>query len=181
VRAAGVNRVDWKMRRGLWGGALPQQTGREVAGVVDEVGEGVTDVASGDRVFGFVAAGGGAAELALLSDYAPIPLPVDFGRAAGLPVAVETATLHARPVRRRRPHELNGAAGAVGSFALQIAVARGVRVIGTASPNNHHYPRSLSAAPTTYGDGLVERVRAPRPMAWTPPSTPQAAAPCPRS
>src|ERR1700754_1102141 len=65
VRAAGVNPTDWKVRRGLMGGELPQTTGREVAGVVDEVGEGVTDVNVGDRVFGFSddPDGAGAAEL----------------------------------------------------------------------------------------------------------------------
>ena len=51
VHAAGVNPTDWKLRKGLMGGELPQMTGREVAGVVDEVGEGVTDVMVGDRVF----------------------------------------------------------------------------------------------------------------------------------
>jgi NADPH:quinone reductase-like Zn-dependent oxidoreductase len=54
---------------------------------------------------------------------------------------------------------VNGAAGAVGSSAVQIARTRDARVIGTASPNNHDYLRSLGAEPTTYGDGLVERVR----------------------
>jgi NADPH:quinone reductase-like Zn-dependent oxidoreductase len=73
VHAAGVNPTDWKLRKGLMGGELPQTTGREVAGVVDEVGEGGTDVAVGDRVFGFSDDGAGAAELALLSHYAPIP------------------------------------------------------------------------------------------------------------
>jgi NADPH:quinone reductase-like Zn-dependent oxidoreductase len=161
VQAAGVNPVDWKMRRGLWGGELPQQTGREVAGVVDELGEGVTDVAIGDRVFGFVAAGGGAAELALLADYAPVPPSLDSAAAAALPVAVETATrtLYALAVGTGTTLLVNGAAGAVGSAAVQLARVRGARVIGTASPNNHDYLRSLGAEPTTYGDGLAERVR----------------------
>jgi hypothetical protein len=53
VRAAGINPTDWKLRSGMMGGELPQTTGREVAGVVDELGAGVTDVAVGDRVFGF--------------------------------------------------------------------------------------------------------------------------------
>src|SRR5437868_1297742 len=66
VRAAGINPIDWKVRRGDLGGEVPQTTGREVAGVVDQLGEGVSDVAVGDEVFGFVAEGGGAAELALL-------------------------------------------------------------------------------------------------------------------
>jgi NADPH:quinone reductase-like Zn-dependent oxidoreductase len=133
----------------------------EVAGVVDELGDGVTDVAVGDNVFGFAAGGGGAAELALSAEYAPIPPSLDFAGAAGLPVAVETAvrTLDVPGVDAGSTVVINGAAGAVGSAAVQIAVARGARVIGTASPGNHEYLRSLGAEPTTYGDGLVERVR----------------------
>ena len=161
VRAAAVNPVDWKMRRGMMGGELPQTTGREVAGVVDQVGEGVTDVRPDDRVFGFAAGGGGAAELALLTDYAPIPPSLDFAEAAGLPVAVETAvrTLDLLGVTAGTTLLVNGAAGAVGSSATQIARSRDARVIGTASPNNRDYLRSLGAEPTTYGDGLTERVR----------------------
>ena len=161
VRAAGVNPIDWKLRRGMRGGELPQTTGGEVAGVVDELGDGVTDVAVGDNVFGFAAAGGGAAELALSAEYAPIPSSLDFAEAAGLPVAVETAvrTLDLLGAVAGSTLVINGAAGAVGSAAVQIAIARGARVIGTASPGNHESLRSLGAEPTTYGDGLVERVR----------------------
>ncbi len=161
VRAAGVNPVDSKMRSGMMGGDLPQTVGREVAGVVDELGNGVSDVAIGDKVFGFAAAGGGAAELALLADYAPIPPSLHFAQAASLPVAVETAvrTLDLLGVGAGGTLLVNGAAGAVGSAAMQIARARGARVIGTASPNNHEYLRSLDAEPTTYGEGLVGRVR----------------------
>jgi NADPH:quinone reductase-like Zn-dependent oxidoreductase len=162
VHAAGVNPTDWKLRKGLMGGELPQTTGREVAGVVDEVGEGVTDVTVGDRVFGFSADGAGAAELALLSHYAPIPPSLGFAEAAGLPVALETATrsLDALGVGAGSTLLINGAAGGVGSAAVQLAVARGARVIGTASPANHDYLRSLGAEPVAYGEGLVERVRA---------------------
>jgi NADPH:quinone reductase-like Zn-dependent oxidoreductase len=161
VRAAGVNPIDWKLRSGARGGDLPQQTGREAAGVVDEVGEGVSDAEPGDEVFGFAAGGGGAAELALLAGYAPIPPSLDFAGAAGLPVAVETAwrTLDLLGVGPDTTLLINGAAGAVGSSAVQLARGRGARVIGTASPNNHDYLRSLGAEPTTYGDGLVDRVR----------------------
>lgn len=161
VRAVGVNPIDWKVRSGMMGGELPQTTGREVAGVVDELGDGVTDAAPGDEVFGFVASGGGAAELALLADYAPIPPALDFAGAAALPVAVETAvrTLDLLGVGAGTTLLINGAAGGVGSAAVQIAGSRGARVIGTASPNNHEYLRSLGAEPTTYGEGLVQRVR----------------------
>ena len=161
VRAAAINPIDWKVRSGMMGGELPQTTGREVAGVVDEVGDGVTDVTPGDRVFGFAADGAGAAELAVLADYAPIPPSLDFAEAAGLPVAVETAvrTLDLLGVGAGTTVLINGAAGGVGSAAAQIARSRDARVIGTASPGNHDYLRSLGAEPTTYGEGLVERVR----------------------
>jgi NADPH:quinone reductase-like Zn-dependent oxidoreductase len=161
VRAAGINPIDWKVRSGAMGGDVPQTTGREVAGVVDEVGDGVTGAKPGDEVFGFAAGGGGAAELALVSDYAPIPPSLDFAAAAALPVAVETSvrTLDLLGVGPDTTVLINGAAGGVGSAAVQIARARGARVIGTASENNHDYLRALGAEPTTYGEGLVQRVR----------------------
>jgi NADPH:quinone reductase-like Zn-dependent oxidoreductase len=163
VRAVGINPIDWKQRRGgPTGGELPQTTGRDVAGVVDELGEGVTDVATGDRVFGFAVGPTAAAELALMADYAPIPPSLDFAHAAALPVAIETATrcLELLDVGDGDTLLVNGAAGAVGSAAVQLARVRGARVIGTASPNNHDYLRSLGAEATTYGEGLVERVKA---------------------
>jgi NADPH:quinone reductase-like Zn-dependent oxidoreductase len=161
VRAAGINPIDWKVRSGAMGGELPMTTGREVAGVVDAIGDGVTDVKPGDGVFGFAAGGGGAAELALSSDYAPIPPSIDYAHAAALPVAVETSVraLDLIGVGSGVTVIVNGAAGGVGSAAVQIARDRGARVIGTASEGNHEYLRSLGAEPTTYGDGLVQRVR----------------------
>jgi NADPH:quinone reductase-like Zn-dependent oxidoreductase len=67
VRAAGVNPSDWKKRKGLMDEELPQTMGYEAAGIVDKLGEGVADVAAGDRVFGFSAEGAAQAELAVLS------------------------------------------------------------------------------------------------------------------
>src|SRR5947208_13147284 len=138
VRAVGVNPIDWKTRSGMMGGELPQTTGREAAGVINELGEGVEEVAPGDRVFGFVA-GGRAAELAVLADYAMIPASLDFVGAAALPVAVETATraLGLLGVRQATTLLVHGAAGGAGSSAVQLAHIRGVRGIGTASPHNH--------------------------------------------
>ncbi|MFJ9950741.1 NADP-dependent oxidoreductase [Kitasatospora sp. NPDC091207] len=162
VRAAGVNPSDWKKRRGLLDEELPQTLGHEAAGVVDELGEGVADVAVGDRVFGFSVEGAAQAELALLSHYARIPPSLDFPAAAALPAAVETATrsLDALGVRAGSRLLVNGASGSVGAAAVQLAVARGARVIGTAGPANHGYLRSLGADPVAYGAGLVGRVRA---------------------
>jgi NADPH:quinone reductase-like Zn-dependent oxidoreductase len=162
VRAAGVNPIDWKVRSGAMGGDLPKRTGQEVAGVVDRLGDGVTGVAVGDAVFGSAAGGGGAAELALLENYARVPASLDFAGAAALPVAVETAvrTLDVLGVTGGQTLVINGASGSVGIAAVQCARARGARVIGTASESNHEYLRGFGAEPTTYGDGLVERVRA---------------------
>ncbi|MFD7428123.1 NADP-dependent oxidoreductase [Streptomyces sp. NPDC059818] len=162
VRAAGVNPSDWKKRQGLMGQELPQTMGYEAAGRVDELGEGVTDVAVGDHVFGFSADGAAQAELAVLSTYAPVPPSLDFPGAAALPAAVETATraLDQLGVGSSGTLLISGASGSVGSAAVQLAVVRGARVIGTASAANHAYLRSLGAEPVAYGEGLVERVRA---------------------
>ena len=162
VRAAGVNASDWKKRKGLMDEELPQTLGYEAAGVVDELGEGVADVAVGDRVFGFSTEGAAQAELTVLSHYAPIPPSLDFPGAAALPAAVETATraLDQLGVGSAGTVLVNGASGSIGSAAVQLAVARGAQVIGTARPANHEYLRSLGAEPVAYGEGLVGRVRA---------------------
>ena len=162
VRAAGVNPSDWKKRKGLMDGELPQTLGHEAAGVVDELGEGVADAAVGDRVFGLSAEGAAQAELAVLSYYAPIQPSLDFPGAAALPAAIETATraLDQLGFGSGSTLLINGASGSVGSAAIQLAVARGARVIGTASAANHDYLRLLGAEPVTYGEGLAGRVRA---------------------
>ncbi|WP_067679906.1 NADP-dependent oxidoreductase [Nocardia miyunensis] len=162
VRAAGVNPSDWKKRAGLMDQQLPQAMGYEAAGVVDEVGEGVTGVSVGDRVFGFADEEGTQAELAVLSHYAPIPSSLDFAGAAALPAAIETATraLDQLGVTDGVTLLVNGASGSVGSAAVQLALARGARVIGTAGLANQEYVRSLGAEPVTYGEGLLDRVRA---------------------
>ncbi|HEY9376532.1 MAG TPA: NADP-dependent oxidoreductase, partial [Jiangellaceae bacterium] len=160
VKAVGINPVDWKARSGRFKGRLPAITGSDVSGVVDEVGDGVTDVSIGGEVFGF-ALSGGAAQYALLRNYALKPAGMSFEEAAALPVPVETAVrvldmLGLSPGKRLL---INAAAGGVGSAAVQLARARELTVIGTASPNNHDYLRSLGATPTTYGDGLAARVK----------------------
>jgi NADPH:quinone reductase-like Zn-dependent oxidoreductase len=162
VRAAGVSVSDAKKRQGLMDPELPQTMGYEAAGVVDELGEGVADVAVGDRVFGLCAEAAAQAELAVLSYYAPIPPSLGFRGAAALPAAIETATraLDQLGVRNGSTLLVNGASGSIGSAAVQLAVGRGARVIGTASPASHDYLRSLGAEPVAYGEGLAGRVRA---------------------
>jgi NADPH:quinone reductase-like Zn-dependent oxidoreductase len=160
VKAVGINPVDWKVRSGRFKGRLPAITGSDVSGVVDEVGDDVTDVSLGDEVFG-LALSGGAAQYALLRNYALKPAGMSFEEAAGLPVPVETAVrvLDMLDLSPGQTLLINAAAGGVGSAAVQFARARGLAVIGTASPANHDYLRSLGATPTTYGEGLPSRVK----------------------
>jgi NADPH:quinone reductase-like Zn-dependent oxidoreductase len=105
----------------VFGAKLPQTTGSDIAGVVDEVGEGVTDVAVGDRVFGISDDGAGAAELAPLTFRAIIPQSLGFVDAAGLPVALEAATraLDQLGVASGCTLFINGATGGIGSTAVQ--------------------------------------------------------------
>ncbi|MFE4371334.1 NADP-dependent oxidoreductase [Streptomyces sp. NPDC056835] len=169
VKAAGVNPLDYKIRHGWMEQAfptpLPAVPGVEIAGVVDEVGAGVTDVAVGDDVLGWSATGA-YAQYALADTAVPKPASLGWAEAAAIPVAGETAArvLDELALRDGETLLLHGAAGAVGSVAAQLATARGAIVIGTASPANHDYVRSLGAIPVTYGDGLVERVRSVAPQ-----------------
>lgn len=164
VRAAGVNGIDWKIRSGFMKDQtpipLPSGTGVDAAGVVDEVGAGVTGVAVGDAVFGSGSAT--LAEYAVLANWAVKPDGLSFEEAAGFPVPVETSIriLDLVGVLAGQTLLVSGASGGVGSATVQIARDRGITVIGTASERNHEYLRSLGAVPTTYGDGLVERVGA---------------------
>jgi NADPH:quinone reductase-like Zn-dependent oxidoreductase len=162
VRAAGVNPIDWKLVAGMAGGPpdQPKVPGIDAAGVVDEIGEGVTGVRIGDAVFG--KAQGSAAEFAVLTDWARTPDAVSFEVAGGLPVAGETAVrvLDLLGLREGQTVVVDGASGGVGSVTVQLAVSRGLRVIGTAGEANQEFVRSLGALATTHGPGLADRVRA---------------------
>lgn len=162
VRAAGVNASDWQKRQGRMDPELPQTLGYEAAGVVDELGEGVTGVRIGDPVVGVGGAGAAQAEYAVLSVWVPIPASLDFAGAAALPSTVETAAraLDQLGVTAGSTVLINGASGSVGSAAVQFAVHRGARVIGTGSPATHEHLRALGAEPVAYGAGLADRVRA---------------------
>lgn len=158
VRAVGVNPADWKVIEGELGGDLPLGVGIDAAGVVDALGEGVTDVAVGDAVVGVTSAG--LADFAVLLAWVPIPEGLDVVAAAALPLAAETATrgIDLLGVGAGTTLLINGAAGAVGSIATQLSVLRGARVIATASERNAGRLRGYGAEPTTYGPGLAERV-----------------------
>ncbi|WP_395298287.1 NADP-dependent oxidoreductase [Kitasatospora hibisci] len=173
VAAASVNPVDWKIQAGYLDGVLdvvfPVIPGWDVAGVVEQVGVGVTEFAPGDEVMGYVREDmvrrGTFAEYiaAPVRTLARKPEALDFAQAAGLPLAGLTAYQALTRALEVKPGEtvlVHAAAGGVGSLAVQIAVALGARVIGTAGERNHDYLRGLGAEPVAYGDGLADRVRA---------------------
>lgn len=164
VAAAGVNPVDWKVRSGAVREALPVDLpavpGRDAAGVVDEIGPGASGVRVGDRVFGLGGVTGATAELAVLSAWALAPdtWSDEQAAAAGLASVTALGGLRALGDLRGRTLLIEGAAGGVGSAAVEIAVAQGATVLGTASERNHAFLTSLGAVPTTYGAGLAERL-----------------------
>ncbi|MFJ7211951.1 NADP-dependent oxidoreductase [Amycolatopsis sp. NPDC098790] len=174
VTAAGLNPMDWIMTADAdtaaqFGLSLPAGFGTDYAGVVDQVGEGVTGFAPGDRVFGgalsravagFVvvdAAGETAANEAHHT-----PDGVDDRTAATLAIAGRTAAATLAVVAPGPDDTvlIGGAAGGVGVFAVQLARIAGARVLGTGSAASADFLRDLGAEPVAYGDGLADRVRA---------------------
>jgi len=144
VRAAGVNPVDWKVALKRIG----QVPGTDVSGVIDSLGDGVTGWKVGDPVLGFARQSGSYAEYAVIpvNALARKPKALTFEEAAGVPIAAETAyrSLHETGgIRKGQTVLIHGAAGGVGSAAVQIAKAAGARVIGTASANNAEFLKSI--------------------------------------
>lgn len=170
VRAAGVNPIDAKIMQGFMREVmpltLPAGLGSDVAGVVTQVGAGVTAFHIGDEVMGS-SLSPAISEYALADSANLIIKPADIGWDVAGSVAGAGGTawsvLERLQVRAGETLLVHAAAGGVGTFAVQLAVARGARVIGTASERNFEYLRSLGAEPVRYGDGLLERVRAAAP------------------
>lgn len=163
VHAAGVNAADAKMRSGAFARGkpitAPAGTGLDAAGIVDEVGDGVTDVAVGDRVFG--AGRATVAESAVLGSWARLPRHTGFEEGAATPTPFDTAVRVLTEVRAVEGDTVvvSGAAGGVGTAVIQLARSRGMIVIGTASAANQAYVEALGALPTTYDAGWPDRVR----------------------
>jgi NADPH:quinone reductase-like Zn-dependent oxidoreductase len=164
VRAASVNPVDWKRFTGAMSGGQPMSgvgyLGFDAAGVVDEVGEGVTGVSVGAEVLG--QGSNTQAQYAVLDSWVAKPPSVDWAVAAAAGVAGETSErgLRLLGVQAGDTVFVDGGAGGVGAVAVQMAVARGARVIASASEANHDYLREIGATPVLYGDGVADRVRA---------------------
>lgn len=167
VHASGVSPGEVRLRSGalrdLMPAVFPFRTGFDAAGVVDEVGPGAQALL-GDEVFGMAdfAVRGANADFAVLAAWAPKPCSWSWAEAGGAAGAVETAArvLDILALSEGQTVLVHGAAGGTGSVLVQVALSRGATVIGTASESNHTFLEDLGVIPTTYGDGMVARVRA---------------------
>lgn len=167
VKAAGVQPFDVGVRKGAMAGfvpvTFPQTIGQEYSGVVDQVGDGVDGIAVGDEVLGSTMLNAQAQHVVVPAEHVVAKPPeLDFPAAAAFVAAAQTASgaLLELKVTDGETLLVHAAAGSVGTIAVQLGRLRGATVIGTASPGNHEYLRSLGAIPVAYGDGLVDRVRA---------------------
>ena len=167
VRAVSVNAVDVKIRSGMMDGIMPVEfpvvPGWDVAGVVTAVGEGAA-AGVGDEVFG-VAAAGGYSEYALLDRPVAKPAGLSWEAAAAMITVGEAAfrVLKHLGLKKGQTLVILGAAGSVGTVAVQLAVARGITVIGTAAEEDIVRITAMGATGVRSGDGWTDRVRAAAP------------------
>ena len=171
VIAAGTNPGEISIREGFLKAVFPMDfpfgQGSDFAGRVDSVGAGVTAFVPGDDVFGWSDKRSAQAEYVVISTEQVIAKPpaLDWFRAGSLKVAATTAVAAVRAVSLKRGETVavSGAAGGVGSLAVQLAKRTGARVIGIASDESAPFLRSVGVEPLAYGDGLADRLRAAAP------------------
>jgi NADPH:quinone reductase-like Zn-dependent oxidoreductase len=166
VEHIAVNPLDWKMRNGYLAELvplrLPAVIGTDVAGTVLATGAGIDDLTVGDRVAGFVDSGAFAQVAVTRRErLARVPDALDLRSAAALVTAAETAQRVLGMIRLEPESTVvvNGAGGSVGSVVTQLLVEDGHRVIGTASPENHDYVRSLGADAVRHGETMLAELR----------------------
>lgn len=174
VKAAAIQPFDRRVRIGQIplpaGTALPVTTGNEFSGIIDALGSDVSGFSSGDAVAGRRAFGAVADYVIVpATDIAIKPENLSFGEAATLSGTAQTAdtAVESLGIGPADTLLIHGAAGGVGSFATQLAILRGARVLGTGSQANQAYIASLGATPLVYGEGLRERIRAAAPNGLT--------------
>jgi NADPH:quinone reductase-like Zn-dependent oxidoreductase len=168
VKAAGINPGEASIRKGLfadrWPSTFPSGQGSDLAGIVEEVGPEVTTVTRGDEVIGFTNDRSSQAELVLVdaSNLVPRPPNVSWEQAGALFVAGTTAYAAVRSVALNAGDTVvvSGAAGGVGSIAVQLARNSGAKVIGLAGEANHKWLSDHGVTPVAYGDGVEDRIRA---------------------
>jgi NADPH:quinone reductase-like Zn-dependent oxidoreductase len=171
VKAAGINPGEAAIRNGFmhgqWPATFPSGQGSDFAGVVAETGSGVDDFAQGDEVIGFTDNRGSHAEYVVVptDNLTAKPDAVSWDVAGGLFVAGTTAYAAVRAVGLSRGDvvAVAGAAGGVGTIAVQLAIDAGATVLGIAGPSNDEWLRAHNVIPLNYGDDLAARLRAASP------------------
>ena len=167
VKAAGINPGEAKIREGAlherWPATFPSGQGSDFAGVVDKLGPGVTTFAPGDEVIGWVDTRSSQAEyvVAEAANLARKPAHLPWEVAGAIPVVGFTAWAMVRAVDVKPGDTVvvSGAAGGVGSIAVQLAKRKGAVVIGLAGPSNHDWLVRHDVVPVVYGDAVAERIR----------------------
>ncbi len=167
VRAAGINPGEAKIRAGLlharWPATFPSGEGSDLAGTVAETGPGVTSASVGDEVIGFTDNRASQAEYVVVEEQnlTAKPAGVPWDVAGALFVAGVTAYAAVRAVGLTEGDTVvvSGAAGGVGSIAVQLARLAGATVIGLASEANHDWLTGHGVIPVAYGDGVADRIR----------------------
>jgi NADPH:quinone reductase-like Zn-dependent oxidoreductase len=167
VMAAGINPGEASIRKGLlderFPATFPSGEGSDLAGIVEQVGDGVERWQAGDEVIGFSNNRASHAELVLVDtqNLTPRPDAVSWNPAGALPVAGATAWAAVRAVAPSAGEVVvvSGAAGGVGTIAVQLARNAGATVIGLASESHHGWLRDHGAVPVAYGDGVAERIK----------------------
>jgi NADPH:quinone reductase-like Zn-dependent oxidoreductase len=168
VKAAGINPGEGKIREGamheLFPATFPSGQGSDFAGVVDQLGPGVTTVAVGEDVIGWVDTRSSQAEyvVAEAANLARKPSGLPWEVAGAIPVVGFTAWAMVRAVDVK-PGDVvvvSGAAGGVGAIAVQLARRKGATVIGLAGASNHDWLARHGVIPVVYGDGVADRIRA---------------------
>ncbi|SHN43351.1 NADP-dependent oxidoreductase [Cryptosporangium aurantiacum] len=168
VRATSVNPGEAKIRAGLlhdrWPATFPSGQGSDLAGVVAEVGPGVTGFAPGDEVLGFTDQRAAQAEFVLVGvgELTAKPAGLSWEVAGSLYVVGATAWAMVRAVAVAPGDTVvvAGGAGGVGSLAVQLAKRAGATVVGLASERHHDWLRAHGVVPVTYGEGVAERIAA---------------------
>jgi NADPH:quinone reductase-like Zn-dependent oxidoreductase len=167
VKTAGINPGEAKIREGLlharWPATFPSGQGSDLAGIVAETGPGVTGWSAGEEVIGFTHNRASHAEYVLVEaeNLTARPPGVPWQVAGALFVAGATAYAAVRAVGPAGGDTVvvAGAAGGVGSIAVQLARLAGATVIGLASPANHEWLAGHGVIPVAYGDGVAGRIR----------------------
>jgi NADPH:quinone reductase-like Zn-dependent oxidoreductase len=166
VRAAGINISEAKIRSGqvraIFPATFPSGQGSDLAGVVEEVGPGVTNVAEGDEVIGFTNNRDSQAEYVLVEaanlTARPPAVPWEVAGALFVAGATGVATVRAVSPTKGEAVVIAGAGGGVGAFAVQLAVRTGATVLALASERHHEWLHDRGAVPIAYGAGVQDRI-----------------------